>query len=157
MQHPTEPEAFRHRPASGGVVGAVIGCTMALAVLVVAGAVIFFLVVKRAVETTPLPAGQMVFTGDWQGQDGTTLSIRADGSGTYKSGNTSIDGGQVRIDETAKSLTISMGPFKKTYSLDEWPRELEGATYMTLGGMAFRRTAGFTPPANAPAEAPPGK
>ena len=76
----------------GGIFGLAIGCVVILA-LVVGGAVIF-LMVRKAVEHTPLAPSQMVYTGDWLGQDGSTLSIRADGSGSFKSGGTSVENGQ---------------------------------------------------------------
>ena len=56
-------------------------------------------------SSTPAPPA---YVGFWQGEDGSTITIRADGGADYKSGGTSVTGGGVTVDEGAKTLKISM-------------------------------------------------
>ena len=67
---------------------------------------------------TPPPSG---YVGVWQGDDGSTITIRADGGGDYKSGSTTITGGGVAVDETAKTLKITMASLGPSFTIDKAP------------------------------------
>lgn len=84
---------------------------------------------------TPPPAQ---YVGVWTGADGTLITIRADGSGDYKSGNSNVTNGSVAIDEAAKSLKIALVGMGPTYSIDKAP----SGDQMTLSGVVFRRSGG---------------
>lgn len=81
------------------------------------------------------------YLGDWQGQDGTLLSIRADGTGDYKAGNTSVSGGTAEVNETDKTISITFVGMGKTLRIDEPPV----GDQMKLDGIVFRRRGGFSP------------
>jgi hypothetical protein len=84
---------------------------------------------------TPPPAQ---YVGTWTGSDGSEITIRADGSGDYKSGNSSVSGGSVTIDESGKSLKITMLSMGPTYTIDKPP----AGDQMTLSGVVFRKGGG---------------
>lgn len=84
---------------------------------------------------TPPPSQ---YVGVWTGADGTLITIRADGSGDYKSGNSNVTNGSVAIDEAAKSLKIALVGMGPTYSIDKAP----SGDQMTLSGVVFRRSGG---------------
>ena len=96
----------------------------------------------------PAPAK---YVGFWTGTDGTTITIRADGSADYKSGNSSISGGGVVIDESAKTMKITFASLGPTFKIDKEPDNDQ----MTLDGIVFKRSDGSTnSPDNAKAEIP---
>lgn len=84
------------------------------------------------------------YVGMWTGADGSTLTIRNDGSGDYKSGGNSMSGGSVEVDETAKEIRFSLLLFDSKYKIDESPKDNK----MKLDGMEYRRTGGFEVRAN---------
>lgn len=88
-------------------------------------------------ETKPIPSA---YLGDWEGQDGTTLSIRADGKGDYRSGNTKLEGATAEIDEAAKTVSVTFLGMGKTLKIDEPP----AGDRMKLDGITFRRKGGFS-------------
>jgi hypothetical protein len=131
-------------PPWAKIIGIGCGCLILAGILF---ATVFAILIGKAVGgKTPLPASQQQYAGDWQGADGTTLSIRADGGGDFKSGGQSVSGGKVKLDEAAKTLRIELLGIKKTWTIDEPPHNEGGTTVMKLSGTEFRRTAGFTPP-----------
>ncbi len=72
--------------------------------------------------------------------DGSTLTIRNDGSGDYKSGGKSVDGGTVEVDEAAKEIRFTLLGFDSgKYKIDQTP----AGNKMKLDGMEYRRTGGF--------------
>jgi hypothetical protein len=91
----------------------------------------------RSGDAKPMPPA---YLGDWQGQDGSTLSIRADGKGDYRAGNTKIEGGTAEVDETAKTVSITFFSFGKTLKIDEPP----AGDQMRLDGVVYRRSGGFS-------------
>lgn len=132
----------RRGPAWGKIIGfSCGGCLLAALIL---GLGLTF-VARQVMRKTPLPPSQRAYTGDWQGSDGTTISIRADGTGSFQSGNSNVSGGQTTINEAARTLEIGLFGIKKTWRIDQPPRTVGGATQMKLDGMVFRRTAGFNP------------
>lgn len=86
---------------------------------------------------TPPPSA---YVGPWQGADGSTITIRGDGSGDYKSGGTSVSGGSVTIDENAKTMKIAFAGMGPSFTIDKAP----SAGQMTLSGVVYRNT--FTNP-----------
>ncbi len=88
-------------------------------------------------KKTVLPA----YIGVWTGQDGSTVTLRNDGSGDYKSGGKSVSGAAVEIDEAAKEIRFSLLGFDSgKYKIDQPPT----GNKMKLDGMEYRRTAGFS-------------
>jgi len=86
-------------------------------------------------SSTPPPAG---YVGAWASNDGTTITIRNDGSADYVSGATKVTGGSAVVDEAAKTLKISLAGLGPTFKIDKAPSGNE----MTLDGIVFKKTGG---------------
>ncbi len=80
------------------------------------------------------------YFGDWKGSDGSTISIRGDGKGDYKSGGTTVDGGTVEIDDAKKELSITFFSIGPTLKIDSPPSGNE----MKLGGVVYKKGGGST-------------
>ncbi|MGI8639696.1 MAG: hypothetical protein ACR2MG_07055 [Pyrinomonadaceae bacterium] len=81
------------------------------------------------------------YIGVWTGQDGSTVTLRNDSTGDYKSGGKSVSGAAVEIDEAAKEIRFSLLGFDSgKYKIDQAP----AGNRMKLDGMEYRRTAGFS-------------
>jgi hypothetical protein len=91
----------------------------------------------RSSDAKPIPPA---YLGDWEGQDGSTLSIRADGKGDYRSGGTKVEGGNAEVDEAAKTVSVTLFGFGKTLKIDQPPT----GDQMSLDGIVYRRKGGFT-------------
>lgn len=92
---------------------------------------------NETVKKTVPPA----YVGVWTGQDGSTVAIRNDGSGDYKSGGKSVEGAAVEIDEAAKEIRFSFLGFDSgKYKIEQPPK----GNKMKLDGMEYRRTGGFS-------------
>ena len=80
------------------------------------------------------------YIGVWTGQDGSTVTLRNDGTGDYKSGGKSVSGAAVEIDEAAKEIRFTLLGFDSgKYKIDQPP----AGNRMKLDGMEYRRTGGF--------------
>jgi hypothetical protein len=79
----------------------------------------------------PPPSG---YVGAWTGADGSTITIRGDGSGDYKSGGTSVSGGSVTVDEAGKSLKIAFAGMGPSFTIDKAP----SGGQMTLSGVVYK-------------------
>ena len=90
----------------------------------------------KSKDAKPIPAA---FLGDWQGQDGSTLSIRADGTGDYHSGGKKVDGGTAEVNEADKTVSITFFGIGETLKIDSPP---QGDT-MKLNGITYKRKGGF--------------
>lgn len=77
------------------------------------------------------------YVGSWTGDDQSTLTIRADGSADFKSGNTSVSGGTADIDEAAKTLKITFMRIGPSFTIDKPP--LGGR--MTLSGVLYSKAS----------------
>ncbi|MBP7734578.1 MAG: hypothetical protein KA369_01265 [Spirochaetes bacterium] len=88
-------------------------------------------------KKVPLPDDQKVFAGKWVADDGTFVTIYLDGGGDLKSSNSSVTGGRTTI--TGDSLTIGMGPIKKTMKITEKPKEVQGKKILVLDGISYTR------------------
>lgn len=76
------------------------------------------------------------YQGNWVGDDGTTLYMNADGKAGFKKGGKEVTGGGAELDETAKTLTVSLFGISETWRIDQEPNE-KGE--MKLSGTVFRR------------------
>jgi hypothetical protein len=86
----------------------------------------------------PIPA---TYLGTWTGQDGTTLTIRNNNTGDYKSGGTKVDGAAVEVDEAAKTINFTMvGMDVGKYTIDSPP----AGGQMKLSGQTFKGGSGGT-------------
>lgn len=94
------------------------------------------------VGTNPLPAGHVVFSGEWLGNKGTYIAIRANGTADYRSRNSSVRGGRVVIDNDM--LSIGLMGLSKKWHIEKAPH-LEGGNWsMKLDGEVFvRKTEGL--------------
>ncbi len=91
----------------------------------------------RSGSSAPIPA---TYFGTWTGSDGSTLAIRGDGKGDYKSGGTTVDGGTVEIDDAKKELSIAFFGIGPTLKIDSPP----SGDQMTLGGIIYKKNGGST-------------
>lgn len=78
------------------------------------------------------------YIGAWTGTDGSTITIRGDGKGDYKSGGTSVDGGTVEVDDAKKELSITFFGIGPTKKIDSPPTGDE----MKLDGIVYKRNGG---------------
>ena len=115
------------------------GKNLNLSVLIVLGV---FMLVGLGCFGSRKTAGTIpsAYLGDWQGKDGTTLSIRADGTGDYKSGGTKVTNGTAEVNEADKTISITFVGIGKTLKIDEPPT----GDQMKLDGIEFRRRGGFS-------------
>mgnify|MGYP001357038487 CR=1 FL=1 len=88
-------------------------------------------------KKVPLPDDQKAFAGKWVADDGTYVTIYLDGGGDLKGSNTSITGGSTVI--AGDSLTIGMGPIKKTMKITEKPKEAAGKKVLVLDGITYTK------------------
>jgi len=88
-------------------------------------------------SSRPLRPDQIVFVGEWRGNKGTVIRIRPDGGGDFKTGNSSVTGGRVKIDKD--SLAIGMIGIYKTWRIEKRPRLENGNWIMNLNGEIFTR------------------
>ncbi len=86
---------------------------------------------------TPLADDQKPFAGTWVADDGTFVTIYLDGGGDMKGSNTSVTGGSATF--TADTLTIGMGPIKKTMTITRRPMETEGRVTIVLDGITYSK------------------
>jgi len=78
------------------------------------------------------------YVGAWTGSDGSSITLRADATGDYKSGGTSVSGGAVEVDDAHKELTIKLVGIGPTLKIDKSPANGQ----MTLDGIVYRRSGG---------------
>lgn len=81
------------------------------------------------------------YVGSWTGADGSTLTIRADGSGDYK-GSSEVTNGSVEIKDG--KLSVTLFGFGKTMTIDEPPKngkmKLDGVIYSQGGAVQTDKT-----------------
>lgn len=80
----------------------------------------------------PVP---QAFQGNWVGSDGSTIYMHADGKAGFKVGSKEVTGGGAEIDESAKTLTISLFGISNTWKIEQAP---SGDT-MVLSGTRYTR------------------
>jgi hypothetical protein len=86
-------------------------------------------------KKTPLTEDQKVYAGKWVAADGTFVTIYLDGGGDLKTSNSNVTGGKTTI--TADSVTIGMGPIKKTMKITEKPKQVGGKWSLVLDGIQY--------------------
>jgi len=112
--------------------------------LFVASFVIVGLIVQRGAtdlgltwKSSPLSPDQLVFAGEWSSKKGTLIRIQADGRGDFKSGHSSVTGGNVRIQE--RSLSIGTMGLSRTWHIDKPPHLENDSWTMELDNEVFVR------------------
>lgn len=95
----------------------------------------------RSSSSKPVPPE---YFGSWTGADGSTITIRGDGKGDYKSGGTTVDGGTVEIDDAKKELSITFFGIGPTKKIDSPPSGNE----MKLDGVVYKKSGGITTTTN---------
>ena len=80
----------------------------------------------------PVP---QAYQGNWTGSDGSTIYMHGDGSAGFKLGSKSVDGGGAEIDESAKTLTISLFGISNTWKIDQPP----SGNVMVLSGTRYTK------------------
>jgi hypothetical protein len=88
-------------------------------------------------KKVPLSDDQKAFAGKWVADDGTFVTIYLDGGGDLKTSNTNVTGGSTTI--TGDSLTIGMGPIKKTMKITDKPKDVQGKKILVLDGITYTR------------------
>lgn len=89
----------------------------------------------KSSSSTPIPPA---YFGSWTGQDGSTITIRGDGKGDYKSGGTTVDGGTVGVDDAKKELSITFFGIGPTMKIDSPPT----GNQMTLDSVVYKKNGG---------------
>lgn len=80
----------------------------------------------------PVP---QAFQGNWVGSDGSTIYMQADGKAGFKLGSKEVTGGGAEIDESAKTLTISLFGISNTWKIDQPP----SGNAMVLSGTRYTK------------------
>jgi hypothetical protein len=80
----------------------------------------------------PVP---QAYQGNWVGSDGSTIYMHGDGSAGFKLGSKSVEGGGAEIDESAKTLTISLFGISNTWKIDQPP----SGNVMVLSGTRYTK------------------
>ncbi len=76
------------------------------------------------------------YQGQWTGSDGSTIYMQNDGRAGFLYKTNTVDGGKAIIDESAKTLTISIYGIGQTWKIDKEPND-DGE--MTLDGIVYRK------------------
>lgn len=101
----------------------------------IAVAILFF--VSVGCGSKDLKAVGPEYFGAWTASDGSTMAIRGDGTGDYKSGGSSATGAKVGINEEDNTLNFKVFGIGPSLKIDKPPT----GDRMTLGGVAYRKNA----------------
>lgn len=82
---------------------------------------------------TPAP---VKYQGNWVGSDGSTLYMDSEGKAGFVVGSKKVTGGAAVVDETAKTINISLFGISHTWKIDQEPND-KGE--MTLDGKIYRK------------------
>jgi hypothetical protein len=104
---------------------------------VVAVAAIVSTISTGCVSKTALSPEQEVYVGRWVASGDRYIEISADGGGSMKAKNTSIEGGAVTI--TGTNLTIGLGPIKQSFKINQEPANTDGKWTMKLDGITYTK------------------
>jgi len=96
-----------------------------------------FPTLESLIKSEPLAPQHIAFAGEWFGNKGTYIAIRANGSGDYKSRHSTVRGGRVAIDK--ESLEIGVMGFSKKWRIERPPHVENGNWSMVLDGEVFVR------------------
>lgn len=80
----------------------------------------------------PVP---QAYQGKWTGSDGSTIYMDPDGKAGFKVGNKEVNGGGAELDESAKTLTISLFGISNTWKIDQPP----SGNVMVLSGTRYTK------------------
>jgi len=80
----------------------------------------------------PVP---QAYQGTWKGSDGSTIYMYADGKAGFKIEGKEVTGGGAEVDESAKTLTISLFGISNTWRIDEPP----SGDVMVLSGTRYTK------------------
>jgi len=80
----------------------------------------------------PVP---QAFQGNWTGSDGSTIYMDGEGKAGFKMGSKEVTGGGAEIDESAKTLTISLFGISNTWKIDQPP----SGNVMVLSGTRYTK------------------
>lgn len=116
------------------------GCLLLILIFFFMAGSAFKGVVDEVKNRKPLTGAQTAYVGSWTGTDGSTLTIRPDGSGDTKSGGVTITNGTVTIDEAAKTLQLKLLNFQKKWTITEPP----SGGRMVLDGVEFKSDSSGT-------------
>ncbi|HNU00145.1 MAG TPA: hypothetical protein PLK89_15960 [Acidobacteriota bacterium] len=86
---------------------------------------------------TPLSDTHKAFAGRWVAADGTWVHIFLDGSGSVKTANTEVNGGQATI--AGATLTIGLFGIEKKFAITQPPTEVEGRWILVLDNIEYVR------------------
>lgn len=106
-----------------------------IATSLIAAALLFF--VAAGCGSKDLKAVGPEYFGAWTGSDGSTMAIRGDGTGDYKSGGTSATGAKVGINEEDNTLNFNVFGMGPSLKIDKPP----SGNQMTLGGVVYRKNS----------------
>jgi hypothetical protein len=95
--------------------------------------VIFLSLVLACGGGKPAP---LKYQGNWVGDDGATLYMNSDGTAGFKIGSKKVSGGAAEVDETAKTITISLFGISHTWKIDTEPND---RGEMKLNGTIYRK------------------
>lgn len=107
--------------------GNIISLLFATAVLMSVG-----LACSGAKDARPAPAE---YFGTWRASDGSSVTIRPDGSADYRSGATKVTGGKAQVSDSEKTLSITLVGMGPTFKIDKAPAD----DRMTLDGVVYKR------------------
>ena len=89
------------------------------------------------------------YHGAWTGSDGSTITIRSDSSGDYRSGGTTVTNGSVTINDKDKTLSISLFGVGPSLKIDQAPSgnqmKLDGIVYKKSGSSDLKDTTKSSP------------
>ncbi len=90
-------------------------------------------------KVTPLPEDKKSFAGRWIAPDNTWIQIYLDGHGDFKTGNSSVTGGDAEF--KGDQLIIGMGPLEQKFTITEAPKQgADGGWVMKLDGNEYKKT-----------------
>ncbi|MEJ7622934.1 MAG: hypothetical protein WKF34_02970 [Pyrinomonadaceae bacterium] len=116
-----------------------ISAILALAILLMAGLACSESGASGSNGETQTKSVPPSYLGVWNGADGSSVTIRNDATGDYKSGGKSVSGAAVEIDEAAKEIRFAFLGFDSgKYKIDQSPT----GNRMKLDGMEYQRTDG---------------
>lgn len=87
------------------------------------------------------------YAGPWQGQDGTTITVRGDGGADFDMGSVKVQGGRASVTGGGDTLKIrGLLGIGREWAVTKPPHQTAaGDTEMTLGGIVYRHAAsGFS-------------
>jgi hypothetical protein len=75
------------------------------------------------------------YQGNWVGSDGSTIYMNADGKAGFKMGSKEVNGGGAELDESTKTLKISLFGISNTWKVDQPP----SGNVMVLSGTRYTK------------------